>query len=138
MVLSIATIFLLVIILFYVIEKKRIYIRRRKQSKESASSVEDVEKIDTPPYTLDVTHFTNEVVYKITAKSLKFGDIDGDKITHVRFKNFNKEMYLDSSLEDLYTDEILPIDFELYVKMGKGDKFVTNYEVKSNNIWSNG
>lgn len=100
--------------------------------------VSTLEKVDNAPYTRDsIIRIEKGGIYKITYKSLIFGDIDGDKVTNVKFYNFNKSLFLDKKLTEEYVaDTELPIDFELFVNVGEDEEVNIEYSVKSNNKWS--
>ena len=96
-------------------------------------------KIDNPPITKDkvVTLYDTDN-FILTKDILLYQDIDGDKITHVRFNGDVDRFFVDSNFTENYkAGSELPIDFKIYIKFKSVEDSVTvNYDVKSNNIWS--
>ena len=98
-------------------------------------------KIDNPPITKDkvVTLYDTDN-FILTKDILLYQDIDGDKITHVRFFGDVSKLYTDSGFTTQYVANTeLPINFTLYFKAPDQDASATyqvQYNVKANGVWS--
>lgn len=110
------------------------FLLRNKKEKE----VVVIPIVDNPPVTEDNTIIIKgQNEYTLTKKDLIFSDKDGDIITNVRFSGDISEIYIDKNYTEKYVAYTeLPIDFELYLKLGEESTLVLQYNVKSNNFWS--
>lgn len=124
-------IFILVLVIAYFVRK---YTRYKKRAVEQSIPVRE----DRAPFTADsVIRIDKEGVYKITHRSLIFGDKDGDKIHSFRFYDFTETLFLDKDLSIPYNPmQELPFEFELFTVVQKNKDFSTKYDVQSNNKWS--